>query len=108
MSLARIYRPAKSAMQSGKGRTRRWVLEFVPSSAKTPDNLMGWITSDDMMSDEVRIRFGSKEEAVRFAERAGIEFEVKEKKERALKPKSYADKYFKFQAFAYFTKRVKA
>ena len=93
MSRARIYRPAKSAMQSGKGKIKNWILEFVPASAKTPDNLMGWITSDDMMSDEVRIRFASKEEAVRFAEGAGIEFEVKEKKERALKPKSYADNF---------------
>ena len=93
MSVARIYRPAKSATQSGKGKTKNWILEFVPLSAKTPDSLMGWITSDDMMSDEVKIRFASKEEAVRFAEEAGIKFVVKEKKERALKPKSYADNF---------------
>ena len=45
--LARIYRPAKTAMQSGKAKTHDWILEFEPASARTPDPLMGWISSSD-------------------------------------------------------------
>jgi hypothetical protein len=93
MRLARIYRPGKSAMQSGKAKTKNWILEFEPNCAKEPDRLMGWVTSEDMMADEVRIKFASKEEATGFAERAGIPFEVKEDRPRELKPKSYADNF---------------
>lgn len=93
MAIARIYRPAKTAMQSGRGRTRQWVLEFEPSSAKRPDRLMGWIGSRDMQADEVRLRFPTREEAVAFAEHHGIEYRVHEPAEHAVKPKSYADNF---------------
>jgi len=93
MSLARIYRPSKSAMQSGRARTKGWVLDFEPSCAKQPDRLMGWVTSEDMMCDEVRLKFSSREDAIRFAERAGLEYEVRDERDRNLKPKSYADNF---------------
>ena len=93
MSTARIYRPRKTAMQSGSARTKNWVLEFEPAAAKRPDRLMGWVGSSDMLGDEVRIRFASKDEAVAFAERCGIEHRVQAAMDRGIKPKSYADNF---------------
>lgn len=93
MSIARIYRPAKNAMQSGRAGTRNWVLEFEPSAAKRPDRLMGWIGSSDMAADEVRLRFATREEAVAFAEHHGIEYRVHEPTTRQVRPKSYADNF---------------
>ena len=72
--LARIYRPAKTAMQSGKAKSRDWRLEFEPASARTLDPLMGWTSSTDM-NGQVRLSFETKEEAVAYAERHGITFE---------------------------------
>ena len=69
--LARIYRPAKTAMQSGKAKTNDWRLEFEPASARTIDPLMGWTSSTDM-NGQVRLAFETSEEAVAYAERHGI------------------------------------
>ena len=57
---ARIYKPAKNAMQSGKARTKQWVLEYEPESPRTIDPLMGWTSSSDTQS-QVRLRFESRE-----------------------------------------------
>ena len=62
---ARIYQPARSAMQSGP-RTREWVLEFAPATAKTLDPLMGWTGSGDMLR-QVQLRFESRAAAVAYA-----------------------------------------
>jgi len=80
-------------MQSGPARTKTWVLEFEPAAAKRPDRLMGWVGSSDMLGDEVRLRFASKDEAVAFADRCGIEYRVQAAKDRGIKPKSYADNF---------------
>ena len=64
--LARIYRPAKNAMQSGPALGKDWVLEFEPASARKPDPLMGWSSSSDM-NGQVRLSFETKEEAVAYA-----------------------------------------
>jgi len=93
MSIARIYKPAKNAMQSGRGRTRDWVLEFEPSAAKRPDRLMGWTGSQDMRADEVRLRFETRDAAIAFAVRHGIDYRLHEPAERAVRPKSYADNF---------------
>ena len=93
MSVARIYRPAKTAMQSGRAKTKDWVMEFEPRAAKRPDRLMGWIGSQDMEADEVRLKFATREEAVSFAEHHGIEYTVREPHERPVRPKSYADNF---------------
>jgi len=93
VSTARIYKPAKTAMQSGRARTRNWVLEFEPSAAKRPDRLMGWVGSADMAADEVQLRFATKEAAIAFAERCGLEYRVHEPTERAVRPKAYADNF---------------
>ena len=78
---ARIYQPARNAMQSGTAKTKNWVLEFAPESARNVDPLMGWTSSDDMNS-QVRLRFDSKDAAVDYAKSRGIEAVVTEPKKR--------------------------
>ncbi len=69
---ARIYQPARNAMQSGMAKTHHWVLEYVPASARDVDPLMGWTSSTDMRS-QVRLRFECKEAALEYAEEHGLE-----------------------------------
>ena len=92
MTEVRIYKPAKTAMQSGRGNTRNWVLEYEPGSAKETDPLMGWAGSADTRS-QVRLRFASKEEAVAFAKKNGMDFRVQEPKPRPIRPKSYSENF---------------
>lgn len=73
--LARIYRPEKSATQSGLANTRRWVLEFVPEAPKRLDPLMGWVGELDTRG-QVRMYFDTREEAEDYARRHGIPYEV--------------------------------
>ena len=75
--LARIYRPAKTAMQSGRGKSLSWRLEFEPAAARTIDPLMGWTSSGDM-KQQIRLRFETKEEAIAYAERNGVPYRVEE------------------------------
>jgi len=90
--LARIYRPAKTAMQSGKAKIQDWVLEFEPASARRPDPLMGWSSSRDMNA-QVRLTFPTREDAVAYAERHGIPFRLFESKRPPLIIKAYADNF---------------
>jgi hypothetical protein len=92
MAIARIYRPAKTAMQSGKAKSRDWRLEFEPASARTIDPLMGWTSSSDM-NGQVRLTFDSKDEAVAYAERHGIAFRLHEPQEAPVIIKAYADNF---------------
>jgi NADH dehydrogenase ubiquinone Fe-S protein 4 len=92
MKRARIFRPAKTAMQSGKAGTRRWVLEYEPATRREPDPLMGWNSARDTLN-EVRLRFATLEEAKAFAEKNGIDYEVEAPHEPRFKPKSYADNF---------------
>ena len=92
MTQARIYRPAKTAMQSGKANTQRWVLEFEPATVRRPDPLMGWIGSEDTLG-QVRLRFDGREAAVRYAEKAGLDFRVDEPRSTHVRPKNYADNF---------------
>jgi delta 1-pyrroline-5-carboxylate dehydrogenase len=90
--LARIYKPTKTAMQSGKALTKAWLLEFEPASARHPDPLTGWISSSDM-DGQVRLSFDTVEEAVAYANRHGLAFQVFKPKERATILKAYADNF---------------
>ncbi len=92
MSNARIYRPAKNAMQSGKARTRKWVLEFEPNEGKKLDSLMGWSGSGDTRA-QVRLSFASQDEARAYAERAGLDAEVIETHQPKRILRNYADKF---------------
>ncbi len=92
--VARIYKPAKTAMQSGEGRTKEWVLEFAPASPREIEPLMGWTGKRDMKAG-VELAFDTKEEAIAYATREGIPHHVIEPQPRRMIRKSYADN-FKF------------
>jgi hypothetical protein len=89
---ARIYKPAKTAMQSGPARTKDWVLEYEPETAREIDPLMGWTSSRDMKS-QLQLSFATKEEAVAYAERNGIPYSLEESKPRAAVRKSYSENF---------------
>ena len=90
--VARIFKPARTAMQSGEGRTKEWVLEFAPASPREIEPLMGWTATRDMNA-EVQLAFDTKEEAIAYAERNGIAYRLTEPKPRRLVRKSYADNF---------------
>lgn len=79
--VARIYRPAKSAMSSGTAKSKTWVLEYSADSARSVDPLMGWTSSDDTQA-QVRMTFESKEAALDYAKDQGIDAVVTEPKDR--------------------------
>ena len=87
-----IYRPSKTAMQSGSRKTRQWMLEFEPGAPKLADPLMGWLGSSDTQS-QVRLKFDSRDAAVAFAKRNGLAYRVHEPKARRVRPKSYAENF---------------
>lgn len=91
--LARIFRPSKSAMQSGRGKTQEWVLEFEATDALRPEPLMGWTQTSDTTSSQVRPEFDTKEEAVRYAEQHGIPFQLVDPKPAKRIIKAYADNF---------------
>ncbi|MCR8827660.1 ETC complex I subunit [Pseudosulfitobacter koreensis] len=78
---ARIYQPAKTAMSSGNARTKGWVLEFIPATARTVDPLMGWTSSDDTQA-QVRLRFDTREQAEDYARENGIDAVVQDPNKR--------------------------
>jgi hypothetical protein len=88
----RIYRPAKTAMQSGRANTTRWLLEYDPADPQEASGLMGWAGSHDT-NRQLKLWFATKDEAVAFAEREGMAYRVEEPRERTVKPKSYADNF---------------
>jgi hypothetical protein len=92
MALARIFRPSKTAMQSGRHGTRKWMLEFEPASRRDPDPLMGWSSAADTLN-EVQLRFDTLEEAVAFADKHRIPYAIVEPHQRRPKVKSYADNF---------------
>ena len=89
---ARIYKPTQTAMQSGLARTKEWVLEYDPEAPREIDPLMGWTSSGDMKS-QLRLRFATKEEAVAYAERHGIPYQVQDAKPAPRHGLSYADNF---------------
>jgi len=90
--LARIYRPTKSAMQSGRATSKRWVLEFEPERPRTIEPLMGWTSSADMRS-QILLEFDTCEEAVAYAENHQIPYQVFEEQATKVRPKSYSDNF---------------
>jgi len=89
---ARIYKPARTAMQSGTRRTRRWRLDFIPDGPLEVEPLMGWTSSSDT-TRQVRLEFATLEEAVDYATRRGIEYRV-DPEHTASEPKiAYSDNF---------------
>ena len=93
MKKARIYIPAKTAMQSGRGKTKKWVLEFITKDTSI-NPLMGWESSTDTL-EEVVLSFSSKEKAIEYAESNDISYKVIEPKKKEFVIKSYADNFLK-------------
>ena len=91
---ARIFKPAKTAMQSGLARTKEWVLEHEPMAPREIDPLMGWTSSRDTRS-QIRLEFDTKDEAIAYAQRNGLAYTLTEPETRKPVRKSYADN-FKF------------
>jgi hypothetical protein len=89
---ARIYRPARTAMQSGAANSKLWLLEFESENPCTAEPLMGWTSSTDMRS-QVKLWFGSKEEAIAYAVREGLTYRVEEPHEIKRRSISYSDNF---------------
>ncbi|MGO8799564.1 MAG: ETC complex I subunit [Roseiarcus sp.] len=88
---ARIYRPTRTAMQSGQAKDK-WLLEYEPESPPQIEPLMGWTSSSDMKS-QIKLRFDTKEEAIAYAQRSGVVYRVEEPKETTRKVVSYSDNF---------------
>ena len=93
MKKAKIYRPNKSAMQSGLGKSDKWILEF-ETKDPTKNPLMGWESSSDTFT-ELKLTFKSKELAINYAKKKKINYEIIEPKNRKTVKKSYADNFLK-------------
>ena len=89
---ARIFSPAKTAMQSGKAKTGHWILEFDPQMPRKIDPLMGYTTSGDMKS-QIRLTFETKEEAIAYAEKNSLVYRIQEPKETKRRQISYAENF---------------
>ncbi len=90
--VAKIYRPAKTAMQSGIAKTKDWLLEYEPAEARRIEPLMGYTGSGDMTS-QLKLRFATKEEAIAYAEREGIAYRVAPEKSAKRRQISYSDNF---------------
>ena len=93
MKKAKIYIPNKSPMQSGYGKTDKWILEF-ETKDPTKNPLMGWESSSDTFS-ELKLEFSSKELAINYAKKKKINYEIIEPKKRKIVIKSYSDNFLK-------------
>ncbi len=89
---ARIFKPAKTAMQSGRAKARRWRLEFENDSPRTIDNLMGWTSCDDT-KPQVALTFESREDAVAYAEKHGMTYSVLPEQKRKRHIRAYSDNF---------------
>ena len=89
---ARIYQPARNAMQSGKAMTKQWLLEYEAEAPREAEPLMGWTSSGDMRQ-QLRMRFDTKEQAIAYAERKGIAYQVYNARKAKPKRKSYSDNF---------------
>ena len=90
----RILRPAKSAMQSGRGKSQDWVIQPVLLSARMPEQVMGWVSAGDTLSEmQNKLRFATLDEAKAFADKRGWVYEVEAPAERVIKPRNYLDNF---------------
>jgi len=89
---ARIFQPAKSAMQSGRANTRQWRIEFNPATARYVEPLMGWTGSRSTLG-QVSLNFPDKEAAIAFAEKHAIDYELEQPRPRRFQRKAYADNF---------------
>ena len=81
-------------MQSGRRKTKEWLVELEPRSRKEADRLIGWVGSDDT-DQQVRLRFPTKEAAIAYCRREGLDFQVYEPRTRVVRPKAYAENFIR-------------
>ena len=93
MKKAKIYKPTKTAMQSGMKNTKNWLLKFDTKNTGV-DPLMGWENSKDTMS-EIKLKFSTKEQAINYAKKNNIEYYLVQPKKRKIVKKSYSDNFLK-------------
>jgi ETC complex I subunit conserved region len=89
---AKIYSPAKTAMQSGKGKTRVWILEYEKPAPATPDALMGWNTMNSTLT-QVKLTFATKAQAIAYATAKKLDYSISEPKSVVVQPKAYAENF---------------
>lgn len=89
---ARIYQPTKTAMQSGKARTRQWVLEYDTAANRFVEPLMGWTGAVGTLG-QLTLKFDTKEEAIAYADKRGVPYEVEEPQARKMNRRAYADNF---------------
>ena len=89
---AKIYKPSKTAMQSGRSKYNKWVLKFSDKKNQLKDTMMGWNGGSSTVS-QIELKFSTKEEAVSYAQVNNIDYEVLETSERKVITKSYADNF---------------
>lgn len=92
MTKAKIYKPSRNTMQSGRAKTKYWLLEYVSPSGRVPEALMGWVSSADTLN-QVRIKFETDKEAVKFAKKHGLDYTVSTAHIRKTKPRNYGDNF---------------
>jgi hypothetical protein len=90
--MVRIYQPTKTAMQSGRAKTRQWVLEHAPETARRPEPLMGWVAAGDT-KNQIYLSFESRDEAVAYAKKHNMTYVVQEPRRSKLRTKAYADNF---------------
>jgi len=88
----KIYVPAKTSMQSGRGKSKKWLAEYVSNSEKVKDTLMGWNSSLDTKS-QIRLFFDTKDQAIEWAKKNNYQYFVQEAKRKKIKPKNYASNF---------------
>ena len=92
MIKAKIYKPTKSTMQSGRGKTDKWLLEYERQAPLGPESLMGWTSSGDTLN-QVRLKFDTLEQAIARAQKEGFDYTVQKPHERRVKPRNYSDNF---------------
>ena len=92
MTTVRIYQPCQSAMQSGKGKTNLWVMEFENDDPLMPDPLMGWVSSIDT-KEELHLPFPTLEKAIQYAKSKGFEYQIYNSAQNETIPKSYGTNF---------------
>ena len=89
-----IYQPTKTAMQSGRAATKRWMMEFEQNSGRFVEPIMGWTGSNDTRQ-QLHLRFSSKEDALAYAKKHSYEVDLEEPNQPIVRPKSYADNFLR-------------
>ena len=90
--IAKIFKPSKTAMQSGRANTKSWLLVLIDDSKTSKDGLMGWHGGSSTVN-QVKLKFSTKEDAIDYAKRNNLNYEVLESSERKVISKSYADNF---------------